>query len=232
MKDVGLYDGTIKVQRYEMNAPYGNNEKLVGYIFFESGIKKKLNPIIFFPGSNAIHLTNTDLMIKRIISNNTYLFKEGYALIHPIYKSTYEREDKQKSDYADESDFYKEHVLMWGKDYKQSINYIASRNDMDINNLSYYGVSWGGSMANILLAIDSRVKAAVLNVAGLEFQRSKKEIEPHYYTRRINIPVLMVNGKYDQFFPLETSQIPMFRLLGTPSEHKKHYIYEIGRAHV
>ena len=38
----------------------------------------------------------------------------------------------------------------------------------------------------------------------------------------------MLNGKYDQFFPLEKSQIPMFKLLGTKEEDKKHYVFETG----
>ena len=38
----------------------------------------------------------------------------------------------------------------------------------------------------------------------------------------------MLNGKFDHFFPLETSQIPMFKLLGTKENDKKHFVYETG----
>jgi hypothetical protein len=38
----------------------------------------------------------------------------------------------------------------------------------------------------------------------------------------------MVNGKEDFFFPVKTSQIPMFELLGTPDEHKEHKLYPGG----
>jgi pimeloyl-ACP methyl ester carboxylesterase len=47
-------------------------------------------------------------------------------------------------------------------------------------------------------------------------------------TGRITIPVLMINGRYDYTFPLETHQKPMFDLLGTPPEHKRHVVYEAG----
>ena len=40
----------------------------------------------------------------------------------------------------------------------------------------------------------------------------------------------MLNGRYDHFFPAETSQLPFFRLLGTPDKDKKHVIYETGHA--
>jgi hypothetical protein len=38
----------------------------------------------------------------------------------------------------------------------------------------------------------------------------------------------MVNGKYDYTFPYMTSQIPLFRLLGTPPQHKRPVVYETG----
>jgi len=38
----------------------------------------------------------------------------------------------------------------------------------------------------------------------------------------------MLNGKHDMFFPVETSQKPMFDLLGTPAADKKRIVYEVG----
>jgi pimeloyl-ACP methyl ester carboxylesterase len=42
------------------------------------------------------------------------------------------------------------------------------------------------------------------------------------------MPVLMLNGRYDHYFPVETSQRPMFRLLGTPPSQKRQVIYDGG----
>ena len=33
---------------------------------------------------------------------------------------------------------------------------------------------------------------------------------------------------FDHFFPVETSQVPMFRLLGTAPEHKRQLVYDAG----
>ena len=38
----------------------------------------------------------------------------------------------------------------------------------------------------------------------------------------------MLNSKHDMFFPLETSQKPMYDLLGTPKEKRKLIVYEAG----
>lgn len=38
----------------------------------------------------------------------------------------------------------------------------------------------------------------------------------------------MVNGRYDFIFQLESSQVPLFRLLGTPEKYKRHFVIEAG----
>jgi eukaryotic-like serine/threonine-protein kinase len=83
-------------------------------------------------------------------------------------------------------------------------------------------------MGGLLPALEPRLKTSVLYVAGLELQRGQPEVEPVNYLPRIRMPVLMLNGRYDHFFPIETSQLPMFRLLGTPPDRKRHVIYDGG----
>ena len=38
----------------------------------------------------------------------------------------------------------------------------------------------------------------------------------------------MLNGRYDFLWPPRISQEPMFRLLGTPTEHKRRVVYDTG----
>ena len=39
---------------------------------------------------------------------------------------------------------------------------------------------------------------------------------------------LIVNGRYDFFYGVETSQIPLFRLLGTKESDKRHVVWASG----
>jgi pimeloyl-ACP methyl ester carboxylesterase len=48
------------------------------------------------------------------------------------------------------------------------------------------------------------------------------------FVTHVTIPVLMLNGRYDATFPLESSQNLLFQFLGTPDKDKKHLIYEGG----
>ena len=52
------------------------------------------------------------------------------------------------------------------------------------------------------------------------------EVTPFNFVPRVTAPVLMINGRHDFLFPLETSQRPLFELLGTPEEHKRHALFE------
>lgn len=52
------------------------------------------------------------------------------------------------------------------------------------------------------------------------------------FAQRVQVPVLMLNGRYDAFFPLESAQLPLVRLLGTSEKDKKHVVYEAGHGGV
>ena len=47
---------------------------------------------------------------------------------------------------------------------------------------------------------------------------------------RVNVPVLVLSGEYDQLYPLETSVRPFFHLLGTEEAHKRHFIAPGGHS--
>ena len=119
---------------------------------------------------------------------------------------------------------------MWVKDLSRSIDYLETRSDIASEKLAYFGFSWGGFLGAIIPAIEKRIKTSILVVAGLAFERALPEVEPIHYLPRVTSPLLMLNGKYDFFFPYETSQLPFFELLGTPKEHKKIFIYEQGHS--
>ncbi len=212
-------------EKISFDAAY-NGERMGAYLYLPRRGKPPYQAIVFFPGSNAIHQRSSSKDIRPGVFD--FIIKSGRAVIHPIYKSTYERQDSLHSDYPDQSNFYKDHVIAWAKDLRRSIDYLETRSDIDSAKVAYYGVSWGGYLGGLMPAVEPRFKAVVLLVAGLEFQRGQPEVEPINFLPRITVPVLMLNGQYDHYFPVETSQRPMFRLLGTPADKKRQIISEGG----
>ena len=148
--------------------------------------------------------------------------------MRPIYKGTCERHDELKSDLPDESVFYKDHLIMWRKDIGRSIDYLETRKDIQSDKLGYLGWSWGGFLGGIMPAIEKRIKAIVLNVGGMCMTSALPEVDQINFLPRVTQPVLMLNGKHDMYFPVETSQKPMYNLLGAKEPDKKMIMYESG----
>ena len=63
---------------------------------------------------------------------------------------------------------------------------------------------------------------------GFYLQKRLPEADPLNFAPRVKAPVLMLNGRFDYVFPIRSSQEPMFRFLGTPTEHKRRVLYDTG----
>ena len=192
---------------------------MLAYLFLPKKGSPPYQTVILFPGSGAINRRSSEPIMEERNDRIVFFLKSGRAFLYPVLKGTYERGDALRSDYPDETSFYKDHVIMWVKDFSRSIDYLETCEDIDASKLAYYGTSWGGQMGGIVPAIEPRFVTSVLYVAGMYFQAALPEVDAINYIPRITHPVLMLNGEYDFFFPLETSQRPMFERLGTPDEH-------------
>ena len=211
-------------EKVSFNAAYGG-ERVIAYLFLPKNAVPPYQAVVYFPGSGAIHTDRFSLSTYA-----DFIPKSGRALIAPIYKSTFERRDDLKSDYPEPTAFWRDHVIAWSKDVGRSIDYLETRKDIDRGSLAYVGLSWGGAVAPVVLAVENRFKTAVLESGGLEFQQALPEADAINFVTRVRMPVLLLNGRYDHFFPVESSQLPLFRLLGTPEKDKRHVIYETGHA--
>ncbi|MBE0713838.1 MAG: SUMF1/EgtB/PvdO family nonheme iron enzyme [Candidatus Aminicenantes bacterium] len=216
-------------EKISFDAAYGG-ERVSAYLFLPRSGKPPYQTVVYFPGSSAINRPSSEKNEFFGIGNFDFIMKSGRALLFPIYKSTYERADGLVSSVPDESNSYRDHVILWGKDLSRSLDYLESRNDIDPARLAYYGFSWGGRLGGLMIAVGGRFKTAILYVAGFRFQKQKPEVDPFHFVSRIRIPVLMLNGRYDNNFPYQTAQLPMFKLLGTPEEHKRQILYETGHS--
>ena len=115
----------------------------------------------------------------------------------------------------------------WLNDLRRTIDYLETREDIDGKNIVFLGLSWGSFMGPMLSPFEERIKGLIL-VSGCIYTpgnspKPKGLLQPH-----VTIPVLMLNGKYDFAWPVKTHQKPLFDLLGTTPDHKKHVIYETG----
>jgi eukaryotic-like serine/threonine-protein kinase len=213
-------------EKVSFDAAYGS-ERVIAYLFLPRNAQPPYQTVIYFPGSSVIQMRSASELQPAL---NGAVVKSGRAFVFPIYKGTLERGDALNTDYPAETDFYREHVLDWYRDLARTLDYLQTRSDFDASRIAYYGYSWGARLGPLFLALEPRLKTAVLVGGGLKFARAFPEADPFNFASRVKVPVLMINGRYDYFFPVETSQRPLFQLLGTPAKDKRHVVLDSGHA--
>jgi cephalosporin-C deacetylase-like acetyl esterase len=197
-------------------------------LYIPNDVDPPFEAVIYWGGGGILARRSADEKYLRYFS---FLVRSGRAVIQPIFKGAYERDDPNFSTTQgsliahSEGTKFRDYKIKWVQDLSRTIDYLETRDDIDSDRLGYYGHSWGGEEAPIVLAVEDRIDAAVLNVGGFRiYRRFLPEVDALNFVTRVRSPVLMLNGEYDIVFPLETAQQPMFELLGTDPEHKKHYI--------
>jgi dienelactone hydrolase len=212
-------------EKISFDAAYGG-ERVTGYLFLPKRAAPPYQIVFVWPGDSGLQLPTAET--PGTVRLFDFIVKSGRAVLFPVFKSMFERHDGLESTVPNETAAYRDHVVMWVKDARRSVDYLETRPEIDVAKLAYYGYSWGGRLSGIALAADPRFKAAVLSVAGFRFPRSMPEVDPFNFVPRVRIPVLMLNGRYDHYFPVETAQKPMFMGLGTPAADKKWIVYDGG----
>ena len=106
-------------------------------------------------------------------------------------------------------------VIRWAQDLMRTMDYLETREDIDVDKVAYYGFSLGGTYAPVFTAVEQRFAASVLISGGTIF-RLPEEHRPVNFAPHVTVPTLMIGGKNDPQAPVETYQRPILELLGAP----------------
>ena len=215
-------------ERVSFDAPYGD-ERIIANLFLPKNSDPPYQTVIYFPGSASLMQSSSEDLESyyEFPVFLSFLVKNGRAVVYPVYKGTFERQDKTVLPIfvGADSHKYTDFAIKVVKDFKRTVDYLETRDDINTSKLAYLGMSWGGVFGAIIPAVEDRLKASVL-VPGAMMGKGRPEVNQINYIGRVTIPTLMLNGKYDTLAPLETAIKPMYELLGTPEEHKKLILYE------
>jgi pimeloyl-ACP methyl ester carboxylesterase len=200
-----------------LDAAYGG-ERFRAHLYLPKNAAPPYQTVVYFPGGDAFYPRSSR---DASLSSTDFIIRSGRALLYPVYKGTYERAQPPPAGVQAK----RELRIAWSRDLSRSIDYLETRQDIDHARIGFHVVS--GDEGVILIAIEPRFKVSVLQANGLGRQPAP-EIDPLNFAPRVRVPTLMVNGGYDFESPVETVQRPLFDLLGTPPEHKRHAVLEGG----
>lgn len=217
-------------EKVSFDAAYGH-ERVIAYLFLPKESSAPLQSVVFFPGGLAF--MDDKLDIRSVEENLDFLLRGGRAVIVPVYKGMYERRDGFVAGGGNPPAFRRDHEIAWAKDLSRTLDYLETRKDIDDTRVAFLGFSAGGAEGPHLLALERRIKTAILLSGGFQLTiHYLPEGDPFNFAPHVTVPVLMLNGRYDTTFPLESSQRPLFQSLGTLEKDKKHVIYEEGHSNL
>jgi formylglycine-generating enzyme required for sulfatase activity len=204
-------------------AAYGR-ERLPVHILLPKNARPPYQPIVWFPGGYAFSRFPLAAQMSEAPGGSqlNFLPRSGRAVIFPVYQGTFQRfAGVPEYPEANQLNAYRDMVVQWSKDLGRTVDYLETRPDFDTHKLGYYGLSAAANAALPIVAIESRFKAVVLISGGVDTGRRPPEADPLNFAPHITAPTLMVSGRDDFIFPLETVARPLYDLLGTPPDLKR-----------
>ena len=225
-KSEGVVKETVdwREEKVTFDAGY-RGERLSAYLFLPKNAQPPFQTVLFFPSARVLFLPDSkngkELGDVKFFD---YILQSGRAVMYPTYEDTYERRINFELPSASQEI---ELTVDWYKDAARSLDYLATRKDIDNNRLGYLGVSMGSADGVIVTTLlQDRLKTAVFLDGGYFLNPPPAGADQADFAPRMKKPVLMVNGRYDFTFSVDKAQNPLFETLGTPAEEKMHVLLD------
>jgi dienelactone hydrolase len=208
-------------ERVSFDAAYGQ-ERVIANLYLPRNAAPPFQAVVYFPGAGAQY---RDSIEKGDFVLVEFLVRSGRAVLCPMYKGTYER----RSPAGPQGEkAWRDVNIQWAKDLARSVDYLESREDVDDDRLAYFGFSLGAWFGLVNTAVETRFSASVLLAGGLPLWSAPRETDPVNFVSRVRTPTLVINGREDLLFQVETSVRPMYERLGVSEPQKKLVIIDAG----
>ena len=200
-----------------------NGERMAAYLFLPKRVRPPYQTVLFFPSARVFFIP-PDSSNLGDMTYFDYIIQSGRAVMYPVYQDTYERRLKHRLPAQPDSI---DEPVDWYKDAARSLDYLDTRPDIDKGRMAYLGVSMGSADGVVIATLlQDRLRTAIFLDGGYFLVPASPGFDQADFAPRMKKPVLMVNGRYDYTFPVETAQDPLFRALGTAASDKRHVILE------
>jgi predicted esterase len=197
-------------------------ERIPAVLFLPRHVNPPFQVALYVPGADAEMLRSRGDMNMNWVE---VIIRSGRAVLHPIYRGTFER---GLAPHEMGPHTRRDVRIQVAKEVGRALDFVEARPDLDRSRVALIGMSNGAVQGVISGAIEPRFKTLILLGAGLVDASVPPELDPANYAPRVRAPTLMINGRWDFVLPLETAQLPLFHLLGTPSGDKHHEAFPGG----
>jgi eukaryotic-like serine/threonine-protein kinase len=202
------------------------DEQAIAYLYLPKNYPRPLQIIHYVPPGDVVRGLRS--LPDSIEMFATPFIKSGRAVFAVVLKGYVERPFPPNYALPDNSTVeFRKQMVNWITDLRRGVDYLETRDDLIKDKIAFLGISNGANVGLVLTAIETRYKTLVFESAGLEkdFRTRIAETSPIKFASQIKTQKLVINGRYDETFPLNTDAKPLFKLLREP---KKIVLYDGG----
>lgn len=195
-----------------------NGDRIITYLYLPKQAAKPYQCLNFIPGANVFYASPVPENAEWLLAPH---IKTGRAVLAVVPKGAVERE--WEPGYVEPEIHtvrYREEIILYATEFSLGLDYLSTRDDIDMDKIAYVGLSWGALRGLIFSAVENRYRSAILIGGGLVKSHLQilPEANPINFVPRIKCPVLLLNGRYDEVFPYETNALPLYNLLREPKK--------------
>jgi dienelactone hydrolase len=126
---------------------------MMAYLLLPKRGRPPFQTVVFMPGSAA-----WDTRVRPSFANPQYgfLLRSGRAVIVPVYKGAWERANSEYhgGDQLKSTSLWRDYVIFFAKDISRSLDYAATRSDLDVSKVGFMGYSRGAAFSPVMLTAE------------------------------------------------------------------------------
>lgn len=202
-----------------------NNDRVLAYLYLPKHVVAPFQCLVFVPNSGAFYEMGPREQAERLVTAH---IKAGRAVFTVGMKGMIGRPWKPSRVFPDPSSVqFRELMVLHATELSRGIDYLATREDIDMDKLAYISFSWGSGSRLVFAAVEDRYSSVILVGGGIDerLQPTRPEANSINFAPYIEPPTLLLNGKYDEEHPYLTRALPLWNLLTEP---KKFVLVEGG----
>jgi hypothetical protein len=194
-------------------------KRAVAYLYLPHNAARPLQVVENIAGSDVESgVTAVPLSVEGWLGS---VIKSGRAILAVVTEGNLERPwpaDFKKPPY--DSVEWQDIMVNRYTDYRRGLDYLETRDDIDMTRIGFIGQSLGASQGLILPAVDSRIRSVFLASAGLmsAYKTNQPAANPINFAPHVLQPKYVLNGRFDENFPVQSVVEPMMKLFSAPKQ--------------
>ncbi len=194
-----------------------DNDRIIAYLYLPKRAAKPFQCLSLMPGYDIFLGRTTPEYVEWFLAPH---IKAGRAVWGVVQKGATERPFGEEPVIPTISSVrFRDRIIYWSTEFSIGLDYLATRDDIDMDKIGHIGFSMGSSWVGIMhTAVEHRYRSIVFVGAGIltPFASALPEANQVNFALHIQPPKLVLQGKYDEVIVYNTMTKPFYDLLTQP----------------